>query len=132
MRSNLLSAITTAISTLTQFAVSQELPWAQNGDPLFRKNMKKIYVDNPTLEQSTFIFTFEKNNVNYNDYTCNIYLAVDAKNPPSQTDQVVAKVMNCMGSTGLRSLDDESDYTVEKDEDKVIYSIQIRSRVAST
>lgn len=132
MRQTLLSAITTAVSTLTQFAVSQELPWAQNGDALFRKNMKKIYVDQPTLEQSTFIFVFDKNNVNYNDYTYNIYFAVDAKNPPSQTDQVVAKIMTCMGSTGLLSLDDESDYTVEKDEDKVIYSVQIRSRVAST
>ena len=132
MRAALLTAITSATSTLTQFAVTQELPWTQAGDPLFRKNMKKIYVDTPTLEQSTFIFTFDKVNVNYNDYTCNVYLTVDAKNPPSQTTQVINNIMACMGSTGLLSLDDESDYTVETDEDKLIYTIQFRSRVAST
>ena len=55
MRSELLSAITAAVSTLTQFAVSQELPWSQNGTPLFRKNLKKIYVDQSHQEQTTLI-----------------------------------------------------------------------------
>lgn len=132
MRANLLSAITTAISTLTQFAVTQELPWAQNGDPLYRKNMKRIYVDTAITEQSTILFTFEKANLDQNLYTCNVYFTVDAKNTPSQTTQVLNKILDCKGSTGLVSFDDESDYTVETDEDKLIYTIQFRSRVATT
>lgn len=132
MRAKLLTAITSATSTLTQFAVSQELPWTQAGDPLYRKNMKRIYVDIETTEQSTILFTFEKNNLDEVLYTCNVYLAVDAKNLPSQTNQVIAKILDCKGSTGLISFDDESDYTVENDEDKVIYTIQFRSRVATT
>ena len=132
MRANLLAAITTAVSTLTQFAVSQELPWTQAGDPLYRKNMKKIYVDTETTEQSTILFTFEKSNLDEIVYTCNAYVTVDAKNPPTQTTQVINKILDCKGSTGLVSFDDESDYTVENDEDKLIYTIQFRSRVATT
>jgi len=132
MRANLLSAITTAISTLTQFSVTQELPWAQNGDPLYRKNMKRIYVDNATQEQSTILFTFEKNNLDEILYTCRVYFAVDAKAPPTQTSQVISKILDCKGSTGLISFDDESDYTVETDEDKLIYTIEFRSRVGTT
>ena len=132
MRTNLLAAITSATSTLTQFAVSQELPWAQNGDPLYRKNMKKIYVDTETTEQSTIIYTFEKTrNVDEIVYTCNVYVAVDAKNPPSQTNQVIQRILDCKSSTGLVSFDDESDYSIETDEDKLIYTIQFRSNVAT-
>lgn len=132
MRSNLLSAITTAVSTLTQFAVSQELPWTQAGDPLYRKNMKKIYVDNVITDQSTILFTFEKANLDEILYTCNVFFTIDAKNPPSQTAQVLQKILDCKGSTGLVSFDDESDYSVENDEDRLIYTIQFRSRVATT
>ena len=123
MRATLLSAITTAVSTLTQFAVSQELPWSQAGDPLYIKNMKKIYVDNPTVDQSTFIFTFEKNNVNLNAYTFNVYFTVDAKNPPSQTQQVIDKILACQNQTGLISYDDESDYKFENQERSILSSL---------
>ena len=132
MRTNLLNAITTAVSTLTQFAVAQELPWTQAGDPLYRKNMKRIYVDSVTTEQSTILFTFEKSNLDEILYTCNVYFTVDAKNPPSQTTQVLNKILDCKSSTGLISFDDESDYNVETEEDRLIYTIQFRSRVAST
>lgn len=131
MRTNLVNAITTAISTLTQFAVSQELPWTQAGDPLFVKNMKKVYVDTPVIEQSTILFTFEKNNVDLNLYTCAVYFTVDAKNPPSQTANVLAKILDCKTKTGLTSYDDESDYTVETQEDRLIYTVQFRSSVAT-
>jgi hypothetical protein len=132
MRTNLLTAITSATSTLTQFAVSQELPFTSAGDPLFTKNVKKIYVDNPQLEQSTVIYTFEKNNLDLNVYTYAVYFTVDAKNPPSQTQQVLQRILDCKNKTGRTSYDDESDYTMEFQEDKLIYSIEIRSNVATT
>jgi hypothetical protein len=132
MRASLLAAITTATSTLTQFAVSTELPWSQNGDPLYRKNMKKIYVDNAVIEQSTVMYTFEKTrNVDQNIYTCNVYFTVDAKNPPSQSAQVLNNILGCKDKTGLLSYDDESDYTIEQDEDKLIYTVQFRSNVVT-
>jgi hypothetical protein len=132
MRTNLLNAITTATSTLTQFAVSQELPWTQAGDILFIKNMKRIYVDNPVIASSTIYYTFEKNNVDLNEYTCTVYFTVDAKNPPSQTQLVLQRILDCKNKTGLISYDDESDYTVEIQEDRMIYTIQFRSDVVTT
>lgn len=132
MRNNLLAAITTATSTLTQFAVSQELPWTQAGDPLYRKNMKRIYVDTVVTEQSTVLYTFEKTrNVDENIYTCNVYFTVDAKNPPSQTQTVLDRILGCKDKTGLLSYDDESDYSIEQDEDRLIYTVQFRSNVVT-
>jgi hypothetical protein len=74
MRTQLLSAITQAVSTLTQFAVSQELPWEQNGTALYRKNMKKIYVDRERVEQTTLIPTLNGNEVFQNDLIAEVYL----------------------------------------------------------
>ena len=126
MRIQLLSAITTATSTLTQFAVSQELPWEQNGSALYRKNMKKIYVDKDYKEENIMIPTLDRRNVLQDDLIANVYLAVDAKNPPSQLDSVVTKILGCKDQTGIVNFVAESDYTVDKQEDVLIYTFEFR------
>jgi len=132
MRSGLLAAITTATSTLTQFAVSQELPWSQNNLPLFRKNLKKIYVDQPRQEQSALFEVFNGDDVFQNDLICSVYVAVDAKNPPSQTQQLITNMLGCKDKTGVVSFGDESDYTVEIEEDVQIYTLEFRLNIATT
>lgn len=126
MRSELLTAITSATSTLTQFAVSQELPWSQNGQPLFRKNMKKIYVDQDKLEQTTLIPVIYGNDVYQNDLTVSVYLAVDAKNTPSQLDLAVTKILDAKNSVSIDNFGFESDYVVDKDEDVLVYTFEFR------
>lgn len=132
MRTELLSAITSATSTLTQFAVSSELPWEQNGTPLYRKNMKKIYVDRARLEQTTLIPTLNGGEVFQNDLISEVYLAVDAKNPPSQLDSVITKILSAKESTGIVNFGTESDYTVDKQEDVMIYTFEFRLNQATT
>ena len=132
MRTQLLSAITTAVSTLTQFAVSQELPWSQNGTPLFRKNLKKIYVDRSIQEQTTLIPTLNGGEVFQNDLITNVYVACDAKNPPSQLDNLVAQVLTAKDSTGVINFGTESDYTIDKEEDVLIYTFEFRVNQATT
>lgn len=132
MRAGIISGITTAIATLTQFSVSSELPWSQNGQPLYRKNMKKIYVDQEVLEQGTMFDLLNADNIYDNLYTCRAYLAVDAKNPPTQTDSAVNLILTAKGSTGVVNFDEESDYTVEIDEDVIVYTFEFRIRVATT
>ena len=132
MRTELLSAITTAISTLTQFAVSSELPWEQNGTPLYRKNMKKIYVDRDRMEETTLIPTLNGNEVFQNDLITEVYLAVDAKNPPSQLDSVISQILSAKSSTGIVNFGNESDYTVDKQEDVMIYTFEFRLNQATT
>ncbi len=132
MRTQLLNAITTATSTLTQFAVSQELPWAQNGTPLFRKNLKKVYVDKTYQEQTTLIPTLNGGEVFQNDLITLAYVACDAKNPPSQLDNLVANILAAKDSTGVINFGTESDYTIDKDEDVLVYTFEFRINQATT
>ena len=132
MRAGIISGITTAIATLTQFSISQELPWSQNGQPLYRKNMKKIYVDQEFLEQGTLFDTLSGPAVVDNLYTCRAYLALDAKNPPSQTDSAVLQILTAKSSTGVVNFEEQSDYSVEIDEDVIVYTFEYRIHVATT
>ena len=132
MRTELLSAITTAISTLTQFAVSSELPWEQNGTPLYRKNMKKVYVDRSRVEQTTLLPTLNGGEVFQNDLITEVYLAVDAKNPPSQLDSVITRILGTKSTVNVINFGSESDYTVDKDEDVLIYTFEFRVNQATT
>lgn len=132
MRTELLSAITSATSTLTQFAVSSELPWEQNGTSLYRKNMKKIYVDNPRLEQSIMFATLSGPEVFQNDLITEVFLAVDAKNPPSQLDSAISQILSAKSNTGIVNFGTESDYTVDKQEDVIIYTFEFRLNQATT
>jgi hypothetical protein len=126
MRQQLLQAITTATSTLTQFGVSLEMPWEQNGAPLFRKNLKKVYVDNSYKEENTIIPTLDNANVIEDRLVCNAYLACDAKNPPSQLDQLISNILACKDRTGIINFITESDYTMDKQEDVLIYTFEFR------
>ena len=132
MRAQLLSAITSATSTLTQFAVSTELPWQQNGIPLFRKNMKKIYVDSGIVEQTTLFPVLNGQDVFQNDLITEVYLAVDAKNPPSQLDSAITAILACKSTTGVVNFGNESDYTLDKQEDVLTYTFEFRLNQATT
>jgi len=131
MRAELLSAITSATSTLTQFAVSAELPWSQNAQPLFRKNMKKIYVDTANVEQTVIYPVLSGSDVFSNLSTIRVYLAVDAKNSPSQLTQVITNILATRDSANIVAYDKESDYSVEIDEDVQIYTFEFRFGVAT-
>ena len=132
MRTELLAAITTAISTLTQFAVSQELPWEQNGNPLYIKNMKKIYVDRARQEETMLIPTLNGGEVFQDDFIAEVYVAVDAKNTPSQLDTLITKILSAKSTINVVNFGSESDYTVDKQEDVLIYTFEFRLNIATT
>ena len=132
MRTELKTAITTAISTLTQFVVASELPWEQNGTPLYIKNMKRVYVDLERMEETTLIPTLNGGEVFQNDSICEVYVAVDAKNQPSQLDSLITKILGAKNSTGLVHFGFESDYTLDKQEDVLIYTFEFRLNQATT
>lgn len=132
MRSQLLTAITNAITTLTQFSVSQELPWEQNGQPLYLKNLKKIYVDEARVEQTTLIPTLNGDEVFQNDYIANVYLACDAKNQPTQLPSVVSAILGSKSAIAVVNFGVESDYTVERLNDVLLYTFEFRLNQATT
>lgn len=131
MRSQLLTAINTSISTLTQFAVSQELPWSQNGQPLFLKNMKRVYVDNAQVEQTVLFPVLSGSDVFTDLYTIPVYVSVDAKNPPSQTDNLIQRVLQARDIAAITAYDKEADYAVAIEEDVQTITFQFRFGVAT-
>ena len=132
MRTELLTAITSATSTLTQFAVSTELPWEQNGTPLYTKNMKRVYVNRERMEETTLFPTLNGGEVFQNDSICEVYVAVDAKNQPSQLDSLITKILGAKNSTGIVNFGFESDYTLEMQEDVLTYTFEFRLNQATT
>jgi hypothetical protein len=65
-----------------------------------------------------------------NDLITEVFLAVDAKNPPSQLDNAIAKILSAKSNTGIINFGVESDYTVDKQEDVMIYTFEFRMNQA--
>ena len=61
-----------------------------------------------------------------------VYVTCDAKNPPSQLDNLVSKILGAKESTGVVNFGFESDYTIDKDEDVLVYTFEFRVNQATT
>lgn len=125
MRSQLLSYLTTALSTATIKAAS-ELPWNTAGEPLYLKNMKKLYLDEDQVEQTTLIPVLDGNDVMANVNTVRGYFAVDAKNQPTGLGSALTTILNAKNQTGIANTGVESDYTTEILDDVLIYTVEFR------
>lgn len=131
MRTQLITRVNAIISTSTNyqsqgFSVSSNLPWEQGGNPLYLKNMKTLYFDSDHQEETILIPTLTGPEVARDDIICRAYLAVDAKSPPTQLDNFVQSVLGTKSSTGITNFGVESDYTVETQEDVLIYTFEFR------
>jgi hypothetical protein len=126
MRAELLTYLTTATSTLAVKTVS-ELPWNTAGEPLYLKNMKKFYLDQEEIEQSTLIPVLPgSNDVYQNTITVRGYFAVDAKNQPTGLSTAITTILSARDRTGIRNFGIESDYTTEIQDDVLIYTVEYR------
>lgn len=103
-------AILDGISALSlgTFTVSSELPWDAAGTPLYEKNPKVIYVDEPDSEESTLINTLCGNSptLSTKTTTINVFVTVDAKQKPSNYDSIVSSIQgvkNTASITAVRS-----------------------------
>lgn len=127
MRSSLLAAITANLSSSTAVRAVTELPWGQNNQPLYLKNLKKVYVDQEYREETTLYAVFNGPDVFDDTVICNVYFAVDAKNPPSGLDAAISQILAAKTATGVATnAGCEADYTVETSEDVLIYTFQFR------
>lgn len=59
--------------------VSTELPWTDNGVPLYLKNLKKVYVDIDNMETEPFIQALNGLNISNETTSVRLYFACDAK-----------------------------------------------------
>ena len=125
MRAELLSYLTTATSTATIKVVS-ELPWNSAGEPLYLKNMKKMYLDQEQVEQTTLIPTLGDQDVYQNDLSVKGYFAVDAKTLPSGLDSAITTILSARDKTGVINFGNEADYTTDIQDDVIIYTVEYR------
>ena len=125
MRAELLSYLTTATSTATVKCVS-ELPWNTAGEPLYLKNMKKMYLDQTQRVETTLIPTLDGNDVFQRDLLVTGYFAVDAKNEPTGLSQAITTILSAKDKTGIINFGVESDYTTEIQDDVIIYTVEYR------
>jgi hypothetical protein len=91
--------------TLGTFAVSQELPWDAAGTPLYLKNPKVFYVDEPDSTESSDTFNTlcagAMPTVSTRVTEISVFVTVDAKQKPSNYDALVSAVR---GTKTLQSL----------------------------
>ena len=66
------------------------------------------------------------NNVIQDNLIVHAYIAVDAKNTPSDLDILISKVLAAKDSTGISNFIVESDYTADKQEDVLILDFEFR------
>lgn len=88
MRTEVLDYINTL--SLGGFYVTEELPWDSDGNPLYLKNPKKIYVDTTEYTTDPLIQTLDALTINNETATVRIYFACDAKQLPSNYDTLVS------------------------------------------
>ena len=129
MRSGILARLQSQLTS--GITCASELPFSQNGQPLYLKNFKRVYVDQPRQEQTTLLATLNGNEVFQNDQICSAYLAVDAKNQPSGLDSAVSTILGAKNYTGVVNFGSESDYTVEIIEDALVYTFEFRINIAT-
>jgi hypothetical protein len=70
--------------------VTQELPWSENGQELYLKNLKKVYVDRDNVEVVPLVATLDAVKISTEVTTVSVYLGCDAKVLPPNLDQAIA------------------------------------------
>jgi hypothetical protein len=80
------------------FRVSRELPFEDADQPLFLRNTKTIYVDNPQTVEEPLFTTMDSKNVNTEVTSVTVYYSSDAKNQPANYYTVLS---------GIKSLRDQ-------------------------
>lgn len=91
-RTDLISTITSNIASYTAFKVSDELPFISGETPLYRKNMKTVYIDQEDLNVTEYAPTFS-GDIMQTETAVKAYLTTDAKNQPSDIDSVVTAIL---------------------------------------
>lgn len=124
-RDSLLTRIATVLNSYSQFGHSSELPFVAGGTPLYVKNMKVVYLDEEQVEITDLIMTLDKRDIQQTTTIIRAYVAVDAKNKPSQTDSMLAAI-EAAKSVIAPVVNADTIQSTEIQDDIIIYSIEYR------
>lgn len=99
MRTEILDYFTD--NRVSGYTLTQELPWDTQGNPLYLKNFKYIYVDSDQVAQEPLIDVFNGPGIVNEITTVRAYITTDAKNQPSNYDTMVSTFKNARLDTDI-------------------------------
>ena len=124
MRSQILTYLTANLTG--SIKPSQELPWSEGNNPLYLKNMKRVYLDEPNTTVDELVATFESD-VLQKITTVRGFLAVDAKNRNADLDTALTTLAAAKDvNTITDSFRKEFDYTTSIDGAVIVYEFEYR------
>jgi hypothetical protein len=125
MRTQLLAYLTTNLTG--SIKTSQELPWTEGGQRLDLKNMRRVYLDEPTKEQAQLLAMIGEDDINQTITRVRGYLTVDAKARNSDLDAALTTLAQAKSVTTITdSFRKEFDYTTTVDADRITYELEYR------
>lgn len=77
---------------LGSYQVSQELPFQNNGQVLYLKNAKWVYVDKEQQQTEVFIPVLNAQHIDAETTTVRVFFANDSKNLPQDYDAVLSQI----------------------------------------
>lgn len=125
MRTELLTYLTANLTGTIK--PSQELPFEEGNNPLYLRNPRRVYLDEPYTEQDRLYGTLDGTNINNKITIVRWFLCVDAKNRNADLDAALSTLgssKDIATITGTHRR--EFDYTITIDNDKLTYEGQYR------
>lgn len=108
------------------FTTTQELPWSENGQALYLKNLKKVYVDQEVVETEPLFATLDALDVTSEVTSVTVYLACDAKQTPPNLDQVITVIRGARNVTVNGVNRRVVEVTTEYEDDVLVKSLEFR------
>lgn len=125
MRTELLTYLTAQLTG--SIKTSEELPWQEGTNPLYIKNARRVYLDEPNTEQDDFLPTLGSCNINTRITTIRWYLSVDAKSRNADLDSALTILGSAKDITTITGVfQRQFDYTTTIENDRVIYEGEYR------
>ena len=125
MRTELLTYLTDNLTGTIK--PSQELPWSEGTNPLYLKNARRVYLDEPYTEEDTLFPTLGSLQINQRVTIVRWFLSVDAKNRNTDLDNAITTLGSAKDITTITGVYTRLfDYTVSIDNDRIIYEGQYR------
>jgi hypothetical protein len=83
------------------YSLTTELPWDQNGNPLYINNLKRIYVDVDQIVQESGVNTLGFPGTVDEITTIRVYFVNDAKQLPSNYESLVTAIKDARLTTDI-------------------------------
>lgn len=125
MRTALLDYLTTNLTG--SIKPSTELPYVEGVSPLYMKNARRVYLDEPYTVQDNLLTTLDSLRINRRTTVVKWFLTVDAKNRNSDLDTALTTLGSAKDITTITGVFTRLfDYTVSMDNDRLVYEGEYR------